>query len=91
MKTLPHKTQQQLHANRRAEERLGIHFNNKKAREIIRDIKDGIINVGYKISNRRTWFKIELENRECYALYDKQTCRIVTFLDIKPKEWEENE
>lgn len=82
MKDIQTKKQyQQLHANKRFSQRLGIHFNRHRAREIIASLKE--LKIGKAIPTHmpgRTWFKIRFEFRIIWILYDDLTKRIVTVL-----------
>jgi hypothetical protein len=80
-----HKINQQLHADKRAKERLGIHFNHSTAKRIIYQIKNGIISAGFKAGKKRIWYFTIIEDKKCWVLYDKKTARIVTFLDEVPR------
>jgi hypothetical protein len=85
MNTMGHKIAQQKHAANRASERLGITFNHDKQKELIHQIKDGIISSGFKTHAHRIWYFAIIEDRKCWFLYDKKTNRIVTFLDEVPR------
>ncbi|MDD5358231.1 MAG: hypothetical protein PHX80_03740 [Candidatus Nanoarchaeia archaeon] len=80
-----HKINQQLHADKRAKERLDIDFNHSMAKSIIHQIKNGTISAGFKTGKNRIWYFTIIEDKKCWLLYDKKTNRIVTFLDDVPR------
>ena len=80
---LDHKIAAQLHANNRARERLGIHFNRHIARGIIDKIKakDYGRGVATPDCKYRLWYKaIDID---AWILYDSKLNRIVTVLPIE--------
>ena len=83
-----HRGNAQIHANNRAAERLGIVFNRKIARELIDKIKESKYGAGVQsIAIRcRVWYYIP--DLKAWVLYDRKLKRIVTLLDIVPKDVE---
>jgi hypothetical protein len=83
---LPKKACQQIHANRRAKQRLGIDFNRHKAREVINGIHSNRFIFEAKAGKARSWYKGLIDGVMAWVLWDKETDRIVTVLDYEPKE-----
>jgi len=78
-----HRGNVQIHANNRAQERLGIHFNRSQAYEIIAGIKEHKYGKGVEsvFVAHRLWYYITDIG---WALYDMRLNRIVTWLDEVP-------
>lgn len=81
---MEYKTAQQLHANRRAKERLGIHFNRHKAHEIILQIKTNKLRSKYT-DNFGSWYPCLIDGLEAWVFYNRTTDRIVTVLHEMPE------
>ncbi len=86
MSQFEHKTAQQLHANRRARERLGVRFNRHQAHEIILQIEARKISMLGPAGPWRGWYKTEIQGREAWLVFDSSTRRVVTVLHYCPVE-----
>jgi hypothetical protein len=82
----PRKVCQQIHANKRAKQRLGIDFNRHKAKEVIDGIHSNKFIFGAWAGKNRAWYKGTIDNVLAWVLWDKGTNRIVTMLDHEPRE-----
>lgn len=75
---------QQLHADKRARERLGVHFNRHIAHELIVQIKAGKLKPAAIGPGPGEWYKVDLEGREAWIFYNRPTDRIVTVMAYEP-------
>jgi hypothetical protein len=73
------KKAEQLHAQRRLEER----FNLKNVSEAKRLIRLGISTPVFKESNRVVHHRIRLHGQDMIAVYDKRRNEIITFLPVE--------
>lgn len=80
-----HRGNVQIHANNRALQRLGIHFNRSQAYAIIAEIKDKKYGKGVEslVVAHRLWYNITDIG---WALYDSKLNRIVTWLSETPND-----
>jgi hypothetical protein len=71
---------QQLHARRRFRERYGIHFNRKKERDLVRQIKQGSATYCCRQSARVYVYYVMLEGYSIPVVYDRTRDQVVTCL-----------
>jgi hypothetical protein len=88
-----HKVNQQLHFNKRAEERLGVHVNRKALTTLLNYLlsstQDGICANSYYAN--RYWFYIKLEGTWAWVLLDHCTQRLITIITEVPRGLTEEE
>lgn len=75
---MEYKTSLQVHANKRAKERLGRDWNRHYSRIVIDLIKGNYVGEAWFVGQKRYWYYISCMGM--WVLYDKKFNRIVTVL-----------
>ena len=74
---------QKIHAKKRAQERFGVNLTSEEYEALCKTIKNNGAHLIKKLSNTRSIFNLCHKGKDLFAVYNKTTGRIVTFLSLE--------